>query len=158
VRGADPADTLPDWSGRGRPAEIDRYFDAVDQLGSPADTSAAILRRSEAVRRSVDSLLVQALGVGVEADARADCPVVEPAGGSLELTVREERVAIRGTGTDPMAASVRRYADTPAPDRTFSLPPNGATLSLPAAGFAPPWRVRLEPVNGPIRVCGASPS
>jgi hypothetical protein len=151
------------------------YFDAVDDLGSPALSPRELRRASEALRTRADGVLARALGATltpVEPDARPPsgaltvvrsdggdvtsedaCVVLTPRGGAASLDVEGERLRIRVDAAPGIAAdvAVRNLGTVDAAGLGSVAPDSSAVLTLPRVPTGP-WQVQVVS-QGPVRVC-----
>jgi hypothetical protein len=144
-----------------------KYFDAVDQYGSPAPSPDEIPARAEAERAAADDVLVKALGptLGPRGEhGNGPRPVVEGASGSVSnagscaaaasaLEVRLPPEGMTVSGSVPVDVRLRSFAGA-FPGAAFGTVPAGATYALriaPREGVT--WHVRLDG-SGSIRACG----
>jgi hypothetical protein len=153
------------------------YFDAVEELGSPADTPDEIARRLEPERQAADAVLAQALRLGLKPEAQQPSsgprPVVDAAasanvafrpgcvnlaptaaGAMLDVTVPSTGIAVTSIGDAPVEARIRRFGDTfpQAPLGTVA-PRSTAILKIPERPGVGPWHLRLTPTE-PVQACG----
>jgi hypothetical protein len=144
-----------------------KYFDAVDQYGSPAASADEIPARAEPERAAADDVLVKALGptLGPRGEhGHGPPPAVDPAPGrvssaggcagaasSLEVRLPPEGMTVSGS----LAVEVRlRSFASGFPAGAFGTVPARATYALriaPREGVT--WHVRLNS-GGSIRACG----
>jgi hypothetical protein len=147
-----------------------KYFDAVEQYGSPAASANEIPTRAEPERAAADDVLIKALGptLGprgthgdgprpvVEASSEpvsnaTRCAQLEPsAAGSLELTLPAEGLTV--SGSQPVEVRLRSFAGGFPVGALGAVPP-GSTYALrvaPRDGVT--WHVRLSG-SGSIRAC-----
>lgn len=151
------------------------YFDAVDDLGSPALSLAELRRASEALRARADGVLARALGAALtpvdpaaaptagelavvrsQGGTVADdggCAVLEPRGGAASVDVEGSRLRIRVDAAPGIAAdvAVRNLATTEAASLGSVPPDTSAVLTLPRVRTGP-WQVQVVS-QGPVRVC-----
>jgi hypothetical protein len=148
-----------------------KYFDAVEQYGSPAASQDEIRTRAEPERAAADGVLVGALrptlgprgrqGTGpqpaVEESSgsvakRESCAVLHDDGsGSLEVRLPAEGITVSG----PAAVEVRLRSFAGAyPQTALGTVPGGATwaLRIPAR-VGVTWHARLSG-SGAVRACG----
>jgi hypothetical protein len=144
-----------------------KYFDAVDQHGSPAAGADEIPARAEAERAAADDVLVKALsptlgprrehGDGPRPDVEAASGRVSNAGScanaasSLEVRLPPEGMTV--SGSVPVEVRLRSFASA-FPGGALGTVPAGATYALriaPREGLA--WHVQLKG-GGSIRACG----
>ena len=155
------------------------YFDAIRELGSPADTVEEIRRRPDQQRQAADNVLLQALGVGLQpaptAPAAFAAPKVEAAvggetskralcvsftpsapGGAVDLTLPLTGMVISSMGSTGAEVRLRQFAEA-FPPSAYTVVSPGSTqlLRVPARRGAGQWHVRLTP-TGPVRACGGS--
>ena len=154
----------------------DRYFAAVRQLGSPADTPEEIKRQGEPQREAADGVLAAGLRVGLQPthalSSNAAPPPLESASGlrqkrdggcftlqaaaagaSAAFTVPVHGLVIDDLGKDPVEVRIRSFGDTfPGPLGDVQ-PGQSALLAIPAR----PGIVWHAEVLVPQRalVCGA---
>jgi hypothetical protein len=161
------------------------YFDAVDDLGSPADSPAEIRARTEPVRQAADVVLTEALGVrpapAGEARDSGSRPVVDqsvnglvstapgcvrfrPAaeGAVLDLEVPQEGVLLRTSPTAYAQVRLRLFGHDFSAQPIGSLTP-GSMSSLPLTPVANrPWHLRLSATgvtpDDVLTACGLSPA
>jgi hypothetical protein len=167
--------------GRAPDVFAGRYFDTIDELGSPADNPNEIARRLEPERQAADAVLAQALGMSLEPvekrpspgdrptiDAvvagqvviRPGCVTMQPtgAGAVLDVTGPPSGVAITTSGNASVEARVRQFASTfPQVPLGTVGPRSTSRLRLPARPGLGPWHVRLTP-SEPVTVCGLPPA
>jgi hypothetical protein len=153
------------------------YFDAVDELGSPADTPEEITRRQEPERQAADSVLSQALRLGLQPEARSPssgprpridavasgtatfrpgCVLVNPTavGAFVDVTVPSTGIAVTNSGNAPVEARVRQFAGTFPQGPLGSVAPRStATLRIPPRAGVGAWHLRLTPTE-PVEACG----
>jgi hypothetical protein len=153
------------------------YFDAVEDLGSPADSPDEITRRREPERQAADTVLAEALRLRLRPGAlspssgprpridaaasgkvtfRPGCVTISPtaAGAFIDLTVPPSGVAITTTGDASVEARVRRFADTfPSSPLDTVVPRSTGVLRIPEQAGAGAWHLRLTPTE-PVRACG----
>lgn len=148
------------------------YFAAIDALGSPAESVAALRRQPEEVRSAADRVLLDARRVALGPPAvpggaapspaavaggvvtrDQSCVVLTPSSpmASMELAMPMARLEIDAP-VAPVDVRLRAFADafSNAPRATVTAGA-GATLALPALRRVP-WRVQLSS-SGPLRVC-----
>lgn len=153
------------------------YFDAVDDLGSPADRPDEIARRPEAERQAADAVLVQALPIALRPKPRPPnsgprphveavvsgrvtfrpaCVTLSPtaAGAYIDVTMPSAGVAVTTTGEASVDARLRRFADT-FPQAPLGTVPSRSTefLRIPERPGVGAWHLRLTPTE-PVRACG----
>jgi hypothetical protein len=151
------------------------YLDAVDDLGSPADSLREVRAQSAEVRAVADAVLVRALRARLRAapgspTEGAAPEVVSSRGGlatragscaqftpsanapdaGMELVTRGPVVV--SASTAPVAVAARVFGDGFTPVGTVAAD-RDRTLDLPVTA-AGPWRVHVGGA-GPIRVCAA---
>jgi hypothetical protein len=154
-----------------------KYFDTVDELGSPADRPDEIARRLEPQRQAADTVLAQALAISLEPaekrpppgsrptiDAavagevvvRRGCVTLQPTapGTVLDVTAPPPGIAVTSSGDAPVEARVRHFASAfpEAPLGTVG-PRSVALLRFPARRGLGSWHVRLTPTE-PVTACG----
>jgi hypothetical protein len=153
------------------------YFDAVKDLGSPADTPVEIARRLEPERQAADVVLAQALRLGLQPEARPPSPGLRPrvdaaasgtvafrpgcvnltptaAGALIDMTVPSTGIAVTTLGDAPVEARIRRFADTfPQAPLGAVAPQSTAILRIPERPGVGAWHLRLTPKE-PVRACG----
>jgi hypothetical protein len=164
---------------RAPPVYSASYFDAVAELGSPADEPEELAARPEPVRRASDDVLIEALDISPRRSARrlpgSTPPRVERAsqvpveieascarfavpgpGRAIELEISTPRIAV--TAPDArVAMSLRRFADGFS-GRVATLRGRNLVVGLPLGGYSGRWHVRFEAVErGRVDVCGAGP-
>jgi hypothetical protein len=147
-----------------------KYFDAVEEYGSPAASPDEIPMRAEPERAAADDVLVKALatlgprgehGSGprppVEASSSpatsaGGCAQLEPGdAGSLDVRIPAEGLSV--SGSLPVEVRLRSFASAFPEDALGTVPP-GSTYALriaPRDGVT--WHVRLSG-SGSIRACG----
>jgi hypothetical protein len=148
-----------------------KYFDAIEQYGSPAVSPEEIVTRPEPERAAADGILAGALrptlgprgrhgtgpppgveGASGSATTSGSCAVLrQGAAGSLDVLVPPEGMTVSGSGT--VEVRLRSYAGS-FPEGALGTVPAGATwaLRIPVRR-ALRWHARLSG-SGPIRVCG----
>jgi hypothetical protein len=154
-----------------------RYFDTIEELGSPADRPDEIAHRLEPERQAADAVLAQALGMSLEPvekrpspggrptiDAvvagqvtiRPGCVTMQPTapGAVLDGSGPPSGIAITTSGDASVEARVRQFASAfpEAPLGTVG-PHSTSRLRFPARPGLGPWHVRLTP-SEPVTVCG----
>jgi hypothetical protein len=152
------------------------YFEAVRDLGSPADSAEEIAARPEPQRQAADSVLLHSLAValrrasgltptgnppsvdsssGGSATAGHGCVLFRPekTGGSIDFQVPSVGLAIRASSAASVEVRLRQFAETfpTAPLGTVS-PGTTVLLRVPPRPRLRPWRVRLQP-SGPVTTC-----
>jgi hypothetical protein len=148
-----------------------KYFEAVEQYGSPAASPDEIPARAEPERAAADDVLLRALGPTIgprrehgdgprpaveaasgEVSNTASCAALgTSSGGSLEVRVPPEGLTV--SGSLPVEVRLRSFAGA-FPAGTRATVPAEATYALriaPRAGVT--WHVRLNG-GGAIRACG----
>ncbi|MFN2471698.1 MAG: hypothetical protein ABR583_12075 [Gaiellaceae bacterium] len=152
-----------------------RYFDAIDQYGSPADTPQEIAERSEPYRQAADAVLVQALKIAPQTAQKAvgDRPFVETAvggtvtprkscvdfrpngaGPTLDIRVPSSGVVVTTHGASGVELRLRAFAETFPTTAFVALPARSTqSIALPRPRGIPDWHVRLTPPE-PVSVCG----
>jgi hypothetical protein len=154
----------------------DKYFPAVHELGSPADTPAEMRVRGEPQREAADGVLIAGLQAGLRptraaASSRAAAPPVEGASGAVAtrargcvslrstapgasaiLTVPGRGVVVANTGAGNLEVRIRSFADNfPAAPLGNVAPGQAAVLAIPPRpGIA--WHAQVT-VPGTERVC-----
>jgi hypothetical protein len=154
-----------------------RYFETIEELGSPADSPDEIRRRREPERQAADTVLAQALRLGlrpgslspssgqrprIDAAAsgkvtfRPGCVTLGPtaADAHIDLAVPPTGIAITTSGDAPVEVRLRRFADTfpPGPIDTV-VARSTEILKIPEHAATDPWHLRLTP-SEPVRACG----
>ncbi len=153
-----------------------RYFDAVEDYGSPADTPADIAARAEPYRQSADTVLIQALGIVPQPTTetgRGTRPVVEAAvngettlrrscvrfaptgpGATLDVGVPPGGITVTTRGTAAVELRLRAFAAS-FPAAALAALPGRSThrVAPPWRSEAPGWRLRLTPPD-PVEACG----
>lgn len=151
------------------------YFEAIDALGSPAESLAALRRQPEEVRSTADGVLLDALRVALGPPAvprgpapsptavnggavtrEQSCAVLTPSSStaSMELVMPTARLEIDAL-VAPVDVRVRSFADAfPAAPRGTVTTGTGSRLVLPALRQVT-WRVQLSS-SGPLRVCSTT--
>jgi hypothetical protein len=154
-----------------------RYFDTVEELGSPADRPEEIARRLEPERQAADVVLTQALALRLgaaekrppggsrptidavaagEVVVRPGCVTLQPTapGAVLDVTAPPAGIAITTNGDASVEARVRHFASAfpEAPLGTVG-PGSVALLRFPARRGLGSWHVRLTPTE-PVTACG----
>jgi hypothetical protein len=148
-----------------------KYFDAVEQYGSPAASPDEIRTRAEPERAAADNVLVAALRPTLGPRGKRGAgprPAVEEASGSVaksgscvvlrktvpgSLDVRIPPEGITVGGSTAVEVRLRSYADA-YPAGGVGTVPAGATwaLRIPVRGGIT-WHARLSG-GGPLRACG----
>lgn len=148
-----------------------KYFDAVDQHGSPAADPDEIPARPEAERAAADDVLVKALGPTLgprQEHGDGPRPTVEAASGRVStagscvaakssLDVRLPSGGVTVSGSLPVEVRLRSFAGA-FPAGALGTVPEGTTYALriaPREGVT--WYVRLSGA-GAIRACGLAGS
>lgn len=119
-----------------------KYFEAIDQYGSPAEEPYEVLLHADPERAAADATLLGALGVELEpSNSRSDS--CRRAARSLELEVPSDGVAV-AAGDAPVEVRLRGFA-VAYPETAFATVPAGATrlLRIPAREGVR-WRARLS--------------
>jgi hypothetical protein len=153
------------------------YFDAVKDLGSPADSPDEIARRGDPERQAADSVLAQALRLELRPQAASSSPGPRPridaassgdvafrpgcitlsptaAGAFIDVTVPSTGVAVTNSGEAPVEARIRQFADTfPQGPLGTIAPRSTAILRIPERPGVGAWHLRLTP-NEAVRACG----
>lgn len=127
------------------------YYAAADRFGSPADSSAQLLRRPERVREAADLVLVHAEGVGPAATAAPLPPGCADRAAGAEYDSGPATVLVRPAQRAAAELELRRFAQRFA--LRWPLAP-GATYSLrlPADRSSQRWHLRV--LGGPgVAVC-----
>ncbi len=126
------------------------YLDAVDRIGSFADTPAAIAAETEEVREGADAVLAQAAGVHAAATPRP--------GPSLTCHVTRRGGFALSPGTTLLSAPsagglrLRRFGSAYTVD-AGTVPANGfVAVRTSRDAFPPPWRGQVVP-SEPITIC-----
>jgi hypothetical protein len=149
-----------------------RYFEAVEQYGSPASTPEEIASAGEPERQAADSVLTQALGAlvleggeaagttppGVEAvdkgqaTMRGGCIRFVPsaAGASIDMTVPDGGLVIQSSGT-PVELRLRSFAGGYSPQPFTSIPAGTRSVRLPTRDGVR-WHARLTSAES-FRAC-----
>ena len=155
------------------------YFDAIHDLGSPADTAKEIRRRPDPQRQAADNVLLQALGVRLrparDVASTSSAPDVEAAvagttskdehciafapsvtGAAVDLRLPPTGVIISPQGSATTEIRLRHFAQG-FPSSAYAAVPAGSTqiLRVPARRDASDWHLRLTP-TGPVQACGGS--
>jgi hypothetical protein len=159
-----------------------RYFAAVRELGSPADTPSEILAQAEPQREAADGVLVAALRFGVRptgrfvrdprqrlttegvagAEARPErgCVRMEPSGSSpglVELLVPRNGIAVANRGGAPLEVRLRSFATNfPAQPVGVVAPHAAAVLAVPGPVKHLPWHAQLT-LGGAAQGCAIGP-
>jgi hypothetical protein len=176
VAGPTAPPTLAPDPTRAPDITADRYFAAVRQLGSPADTPAEVRARPEPQREAADGVLVAGLQVGLHpASGITAVKVAPPAletssgiatarsgaclslratapGASAAFVVPDRGVVVGNAGPGNVEVRIRSFADNFPAAPLGSVPPNQAeVLAIPErSGLV--WHAQLtEP--GQARVC-----
>jgi hypothetical protein len=156
-----------------------RYFDTVEDLGSPADRPDEIARRQEPERQAADAVLIAALAVSLqpaekpsspgsrpyidaassgEVTVRTGCVSLQPTapGAALDVTVPPPGIGITTSGNAPVEVRVRQFASAFPESPLGTVGPHSvALLRFPARRGLGPWHVRLTPTE-PVTACGLS--
>jgi hypothetical protein len=125
------------------------YLGAVDDLGSPAPSAAALPRLYERAREAADDTLARAYGVRlVPVLVKARAGACRRAPVDLELPAPGLVIA-SGGGTAKV--QVRRFADVYRPAGAVTA---GTvwSLTIPRDASSTPWQVRVTG-SGPVRIC-----
>jgi hypothetical protein len=126
-----------------------KYFDAVDQYGSPAAEVEEIPLRAEPERQAADATLLGALGVKLEPGSRGSrC---RRTGQAVEVELPPRGILVRATDA-PVELRLRAFAGA-YPEAAFATVPAQAaqTLRIPERdGIV--WRASLRSA-GPIEIC-----
>lgn len=157
------------------------YFEAVEELGSPADSPAEIARREDPYRQTADSVLVTALLLSADAAASSPSgkrPAVEAAEGgaasssgsscvelapttppaALNVAIPTGGLLVHGEGRAPVEVRLRRFADAFPEGATFIVPGSSPTvLRFPETPVGAGWHARLSS-TAPLEVCGLVPA
>jgi hypothetical protein len=129
------------------------YFNAVRELGSPADDIDELEARPEQVRVAADGVLVGALAIAPKPTGarRESCIRSLPtSSGVLDVRATGAGVVIH-PGTTPAELRVRRFAAS-FPRKPLAVLRTTSEVSLPQRGVARPWRVRIT-ASAPVAVC-----
>jgi hypothetical protein len=154
-----------------------RYFDTIDELGSPAERPSEIARRPEPERQAADAVLTAALAVRLqsaekpfspgsrpyidaaasgEVTVRRGCVTLQPTapGAALDVTVPPSGIAITTSGDASVEARLRQFANAFPESPLGTVGPRSvALLRLPARQGLGPWHLRLTPTE-PVTACG----
>jgi hypothetical protein len=152
------------------------YLEAVDELGSPADTPNEVLGRPEPVRQTADDVLIHALRIGPfrarpltaattprvvsaegKVERRAPCVVFRPSGAPSSVELRTEADLVAGNeGNTAAEYRLRSFADGYPPAASGMLAAESRqTLPLGRGQHARPWWI-LVTAYGPVEFCTAA--
>jgi hypothetical protein len=152
------------------------YLEAVDELGSPADTPNEVLARPEPVRQAADGVLIHALRIGPfrarpltaattprvvsaegKVERRAPCVVFRPSGAPSSVELRTEADLVVGNeGNTAAEYRLRSFADGYPPAASGTLAAESRqTLPLGRGQHARPWWI-LVTAYGPVEFCTAA--
>ena len=154
----------PEVAGTGALIDIqaDKYFEAIDEFGSPAYSQAELEGAQPQGRRQADILLSHALPlssatrVGVYRPAAVrGCTSVGGAGGATEMPLSRRVVTIAvppGTEAKPM---LRRFSEAGEFPVSLSEIPSRSdmVLTIPADESSRPWVLHVESSRA-VQVCG----
>ncbi len=155
----------PEVAGTGSLIDINaaKYFEAVEEFGSPAYSQGELETAAPQGRRQADILLAHALpiagivhvgGFSLVAAAGPACTKVGGASGAVEapLSVGLNRIEV-GPGTEA-TPSLRRFAEGEYPVPLSTIPSSSAMLlRIPRDESSRPWYVHVDS-SRPVRVCG----
>ena len=170
----DPA-FRPD-SGRAPPVEAGPYLEAVEDLGSPADTPNEVLRRPEPVRQAADFVLVKALRIGpyrarpptadsapqvIAAEGAIErtgpCVLFRPSGAPSSVELRADAdLVVSNEGPLGAEYRLRVFADGYPATASGQLEPQSTqTIPLGRGELPRPWWLRVT-THGPVELCTAA--
>jgi hypothetical protein len=153
----------PEIAGTGALIDIeaDKYFEAVDEFGSPAYSQAELEAAAPQGRRQADILLARALPLSSRLRLGGYRSIVAPgctsAGGDegapeAQLSTGANRIEVP-PGTEAIS-SIRRFSDVGEFPVSLNPIPGGSEmiLKIPQDESARPWFVHIESTQ-PVEVC-----
>lgn len=144
--------------------EAQKYFEAVDEYGSPAYTAAELATAPEPAPRQADGLLSQALGLSLSTApgvyqrgvAAENCVLLTAGSIAPDTEVRLGRGPnrIEVAPGPPAAFSLRRFTEGDYPVATQGAPGESTTVLRLPRDAAPghPWYLHVE-ASQDVRVC-----
>ncbi|HVO54223.1 MAG TPA: hypothetical protein VMT37_07410 [Solirubrobacterales bacterium] len=152
----------PEVAGTGALIDVSaaRYFEAIDEFGSPAYTQAELETAPPAGRRQADLVLAQALPLSTVIEPGA---FAEPGAGCQRLPAGEKPETALAPGTNRIEVapggeaklSLRRFASGEYPVQAEAAPGGSAVeLTVPADESPLPWYLMVE-ASQPAWVCPA---
>jgi hypothetical protein len=154
----------PEVAGTGALIDIEayKYFEAIDEFGSPAYSQAELESAPPQGRRQADVLLAHALPIswllrrgGFRAGARAGCTGAGGAAGPPEVPLGSgvDRIEVP-PGTEAIP-TLRRFSEVGEFPVSLEAIPAGSemVLKIPRDESARPWILHVESAR-PVRVCG----
>ena len=150
----------PEFAGTGALIDVEagKYFEAVDEYGSPAYTPAELATAPAPGPHQADVILANALPIALETQLGeyasgpgAGCATVAPGGPEVALAPGSTRIEV---APGPQADfALRRFASGEYPVETAGAPGESTTtLTIPRDRASLPWQLRVE-AQQPVRVC-----
>jgi hypothetical protein len=153
---------FPEVAGTGALVNIvpGKYFEAVDEFGSPAYSQAELETAQPQGRRQADILLSHALPisssteVGVTGEAQG-CTAVGGAGGLGEFALTGEEIKIEVPAGTEAKPQLRRFSEAGEfPVSVSAIPAESVmTLKIPADESKLPWVLQVQS-SRQVQVCG----
>jgi hypothetical protein len=132
------------------------YLATAERVGSWADSTDEVLRRSDSTRRGADVVLSHALGLGLAADADVpaspDCETIAPDANGLVVTALPAGGASLTAPEGSRSVRLRRFADTFAVGLGRLAPGTPSELRIPADDEEREWVASVQSA-GPVEVC-----
>lgn len=130
------------------------YLESVERNGSPAYSIEELSAQPDERRTRTDSVLIAALGIGLEpiapSDAGGECETLGANAAEVSFEVAPPGATLRSRGEATLA--LRRFADTSTVEIGDLKPRTPAGLRIPADASGQPWRASLTPPRR-IEVC-----
>lgn len=131
------------------------YLSAVDDFGSPADTSAEIAAEPESAREAADRVLASALGLHVvprTAEAVGDCRTVELATTVSPMSFGPGKLTVTGEPATRATMRLRRFAADSFPVGAGKVTDGTVGISLPVDRSQVLWQLQVVG-HGRVQVC-----
>jgi hypothetical protein len=153
----------PEVAGTGALIDIqaDKYFEAVEEFGSPAYTQAELEAAQPQGRRQADILLAHALPLSSEtqiggyAEGAKGCTAAGGVGGPTEVPLEPGATKIEVPPGSEVKPSMRRFSEPGEFPVALGAIPSGSAmvLQVPADESSRPWVLDVES-GEPVEVCG----
>jgi hypothetical protein len=153
----------PEVAGTGALIDVQasKYFEAIDEFGSPAYSQSELESAPQAGRRQADIILATVLPITSELQLGAyspkqSCTSAGGPGGAPEAPLSEGSDLIEVPPGTEATASLRRFSEAGEyPVSLQAIPPEAAMkLTIPHDESPRPWMVHIESA-APVEVCGS---
>ncbi|HEY0276999.1 MAG TPA: hypothetical protein VGC32_01900 [Solirubrobacterales bacterium] len=153
----------PEVAGTGALIDVQasKYFEAVDEFGSPAYSQSELEAAPPAGRKQADIILATVLPITTEIQLGADagksgCTSAGGTEGATEVPLAPGSDLIEVPAGTEAKASLRRFSEVGEfPISLSAIPPEAAMkVSVPHDESSRPWVVHIESA-APVEVCGS---